>query len=74
MGYKKFHADYETVIGTSFWNDYIHRIIKRVGDETQKLITMNGNDISRVQGFIQALNWVMGLPDKMIEEMSGKSE
>jgi hypothetical protein len=67
-------AEYHDIAKTSFWKNYMVRLLKLRDQEVRDLCnSAKGEDVPKKQGRIFAYNLVIGMPDKMIEDSKGQT-
>jgi hypothetical protein len=57
-----------------FWKTLMSRIVERYGSEIKTLKVADGDRFKKTQGYIAALEWVLGQPDKILSGTTEKEE
>jgi len=69
----KLKDEYEQICKTEFWLDYVARLKDERAIASRHCETDMMEDIPRYQGFVRAIDTVMGLPSKILDIAPKKS-
>ena len=60
MDYRKVLAEWESIRATEYWQLWLANIAKRRQQKRNDLETAQIENVPKLQGYIDALNWILG--------------